>query len=471
MSCTSLRKLILLASIEELSRSKGIVDSHYLCNLSPRLSFSGITFGNISKEAIQIMMQNPRNFFPWKRFFLAVGAIFLMLQIVVLGDMLYMYGSQFQQSSRIHNLKLLYVDYDNDVVGKSVMDAYDILRSDSFPTVQQVLETDYPNPADVRKAVCQGDYWGAIYAKPGASENLAVSLNGDGNNSNRTELCYIWNGARYSSIAASAIRSNILALIQATRSMYYKNNASAVITSAPLNSNPDALNAFLDPIQATEINIKTTEQGPRTLYNTVTLLIIILPQFFFVMALNGISAKFEFNSRVGVLPDIVFRMCMSLIYTFIGGLAMIGFIWAFRESWNVQGSQFMLSWMVIWLAMHISYLFYDITTACLPLIFVPVIVLTTILISISSTISPFELSAGFYRWGYALPGHELYQVLVQIWTDGCDNHLYRALPILFSWWIVFLVIAPAAMRYRVLQAHRETATSNQKEGTGNEANS
>lgn len=417
------------------------------------------------------MMQNPRNFFPWKRFFLAVGAIFLMLQIVVLGDMLYMYGSQFQQSSRIHNLKLLYVDYDNDVVGKSVMDAYDILRSDSFPTVQQVLETDYPNPADVRKAVCQGDYWGAIYAKPGASENLAVSLNGDGNNSNRTELCYIWNGARYSSIAASAIRSNILALIQATRSMYYKNNASAVITSAPLNSNPDALNAFLDPIQATEINIKTTEQGPRTLYNTVTLLIIILPQFFFVMALNGISAKFEFNSRVGVLPDIVFRMCMSLIYTFIGGLAMIGFIWAFRESWNVQGSQFMLSWMVIWLAMHISYLFYDITTACLPLIFVPVIVLTTILISISSTISPFELSAGFYRWGYALPGHELYQVLVQIWTDGCDNHLYRALPILFSWWIVFLVIAPAAMRYRVLQAHRETATSNQKEGTGNEANS
>ena len=457
--------------VKELSTVTTCVICLPIDYLSPRLSFSGITFGNISKEVIQIMTQNPRNSFPWKRFFLAVGAIFLMLQIVVLGDMLYMYGSQFQQSSRIHNLKLLYVDYDNDVVGKSVMDAYDILRSDSFPTVQQVPETDYPNPADVRKAVCQGDYWGAIYAKPGASENLAVALNGDGNNSNRTELCYIWNGARYSSIAASAIRSNILALIQATRSMYYKNNASAVITSAPLNSNPDALNAFLDPIQATEINIKTTEQGPRTLYNTVTLLIIILPQFFFVMALNGISAKFKFNSRVGVLPDIVFRMCMSLIYTFIGGLAMIGFIWAFRESWNVQGSQFMLSWMVIWLAMHISYLFYDITTACLPLIFVPVIVLTTILISISSTISPFELSAGFYRWGYALPGHELYQVLVQIWTDGCDNHLYRALPILFSWWIVFLVIAPAAMRYRVLQAHRETATSNQKEGTGNEANS
>lgn len=34
-----------------------------------------------------------------------------------------------------------------------------------------------------------------------------------------------------------------------------------------------------------------------------------------------------------------------------------------------------------------------------------------------------------------------------------------------------MVTALAAMRYRVLQAHREIATSNQKEGTGNEAES
>jgi hypothetical protein len=66
----------------------------------------------------------------------------------------------------------------------------------------------------------------------------------------------------------------------------------------------------------------------------------------------------------------------------------------------------------------------------------PFVILLWIMLNISSSISPLELQAGFYHWGIALPSHEAYSILVTIWTGGAHNRLYRALPVLFAWWIV-----------------------------------
>jgi hypothetical protein len=102
----------------------------------------------------------------------------------------------------------------------------------------------------------------------------------------------------------------------------------------------------------------------------------------------------------------------------------------------------------MWLLMHINFLLFDITTAFIPIQFMPFIVLTWVILNVASTITPFELSPGFFRWGYALPSHEAYEVLIQIWSRGCNNRLYRALPIMFSWWIVGVPVAVYAMQYR-----------------------
>ena len=88
--------------------------------------------------------------------------------------------------------------------------------------------------------------------------------------------------------------------------------------------------------------------------------------------------------------------------------------------------------------------------------FTPFFILTLALTSVASTISPFELSPGFYRIGYVLPAHEIYQVLLDIWTRGCNPTLYRSLPILFSWWLVGILAFLAATRRRVLLASAES---------------
>ncbi|ODM20708.1 hypothetical protein SI65_03761 [Aspergillus cristatus] len=243
-----------------------------------------------------------------------------------------------------------------------------------------------------------------------------------------------------------------MTLVQVTRSAFYARNASDVMSTAPLSTNPASLQAFLDPIQATETNIKVTEQGTRVLYNTILMVMPILQQFFFMMALNGISSQFQVLTKLGPTANGLLRMCISFAYTFVGSLCTAGYIWAFRESWAVNSNQFALCWMIIWLYMHINFLIVDILTSFVPLQFIPFCILTWVIINIASTISSFELNPGFFRWGYALPAHEVYQVLVQIWSDGCENQLYRALPILFSWWIAGIVLVVIAMRHRCQSA-------------------
>ncbi|KAK1140674.1 hypothetical protein N8T08_009987 [Aspergillus melleus] len=383
-----------------------------------------------------------------KQIAIAVAGSFFLLQILFLANMSYLYATQFRSSTRFHNMKILYVDYDGGAVGQSVLDAYATLRGDSFPTLQRSDVETFPTPREVRAAVCSGDYWGAVYANTQASTNLTSALQGGpGPYDSANTLTYIWNGARYPAMSMSAVYSSLQTLFAVTRSMYYAKNASEVLPFANLTS-PTALQAFLDPIQATEINLKVTEQGTRVLYNTVSFVMPVIQQFFFMMALNGISAQFKILTKLGWHANGLLRMCISAAYTFVGALFMVAYIWSFRESWEVNGNQFALSWMAIWLYMHINFLIMDILTTFVPMQFMPFCVLTWVIVNVASTISPFELSPGFFRWGYALPAHETYQVLVQIWSNGCDDQLYRALPVMFSWWVVALGTVIFSVRHR-----------------------
>jgi hypothetical protein len=58
--------------------------------------------------------------------------------------------------------------------------------------------------------------------------------------------------------------------------------------------------------------------------------------------------------------------------------------------------------------------------------------ITWVVFNVAAILLPFELSPGFYRWGYTMPAHEAYVTLIDIWSGGCNPHLSYTLPILFS---------------------------------------
>ncbi|RDW68691.1 uncharacterized protein DSM5745_08451 [Aspergillus mulundensis] len=317
----------------------------------------------------------------------------------VSGNLSYLYGTQFKESEHTHNLKLLYVDYDGGVVGQSVLKA----------TPSQPSSNNCPT-----------------ISLPRALSAVLSALESTGAPSMRFPMPRTISRKPWSMAAAPPPRrpwptSGMELVTQLTlrvppRSAYYANNASSALVS-----NVSALNVFLDPIQAQEINIKAANQGTRMLYNTVSMIMTIIMQFFFMMALNGISAQFNLFTSLSWVTNGFIRMCASVVYTFISALCMIGYIWAFREDWDVNGAQFVLSWITIWLYMHIDFLLFDIMTTFIPMQFMPFCMLAWMIANVSSTIAPFELSAGFYRWAYALPAHEAYAILGQIWSDGCTE--------------------------------------------------
>ncbi|KAK1149698.1 hypothetical protein N8T08_005251 [Aspergillus melleus] len=374
---------------------------------------------------------------PLKPFFVAIIGAAVSLQLLILANMSYLYGSAYHDGSRYSSMNVLYVDYDQAVVGESVTTAYNAMKGPSVPTVIQHSPQQYPTPRDIQQAICHGDYWGAIYSTANASAQLSAAFSSPQAAQEYDSfhaLSYIWSSARYPAYA-QGVYSSLAQIAEAAVAVYKQTNGTEILPSIN-TSNPSIAQTILDPISVASTDLHPMPQGVRFYYNTVSMVMPIIIQFFFIMALTGITMQNNLFSTLSPKQNTLLRFLISIIYTFIASLVMTGYIWAFREDWHVTANQFALTWMAIWLTMHVHFLIIDFVTAMVPMPFVPYFILTWIIVNVTSTIGPFEQSPGFYRLGYVFPAHELYEVLMDIWTQGCNPHLYRALPILFAEWVL-----------------------------------
>ncbi|KAI8679138.1 DUF3533 domain-containing protein [Fusarium keratoplasticum] len=376
-----------------------------------------------------------------KPFFMAVGTNFLYLQFLFLGLFCYIFGSLFLQTSHTHNLHVVFVDYDGGAIGRAVRGAYASLQGQRFPSLIERSSSDFPATADLLKAVCKTRYWGALYVAQGASSRLQEALSGSAAASaynNADVMAYIWNEAMYAPTVDSAISANLQLLSGAARVAYSTAEGTGNITSV---SGPAALSVLADPWELQSINIQPTTQGSRAIYNTVVIILILIQEFFYLGTINGLYAQFKLYARVDPYRIIVVRNVISISYTFIGSLCVISTIWAFKSGWDINGNQFVLSWVALWLFAHINFLTLDVFTIWLPPPFVPMALVSWIIFNVTSILLPFDLSPAFYLIGYIFPAHELYQVLIDIWSRGCNPQLHYALPILFTWELVTLILS------------------------------
>ncbi|KAJ4264555.1 hypothetical protein NW762_005758 [Fusarium torreyae] len=393
---------------------------------------------------------------PWaakmKSYLIPVLMTAFLIQLLFLANMSYLFGSLFKSTTRMHNLKILAIDYDGGDIVKAISGAYDTLQSNHFPTVEFGSSSEYDTPDKIRDAVCRHGYWGAVYTHPGASDRLLSTIEGDNTTvyNPQDAITTVYNGAYYPSIFSS-LQGNIQSLISAASTMYALTTPDAL--KAVNMSNPTSASTLLRPFQANVWDIMPTSQGSRVLLNTVSMVMPVLMQFFFQMALNGISGKIlQSQSKRDVY---VTRFITGKIYTFISALTTTGYFWAFREDWGVDAGQFFETWMCLWFYMDINYLVVDtLINTIIPMQFFSFFLLTWIIINIASTVFPFELTPGFFHWGWALPAHNVWLLLVGIWS-GCRANIGVTLPILFSWWIVGHAGSAWSVRKRCLMAEAE----------------
>jgi hypothetical protein len=227
-------------------------------------------------------------------------------------------------------------------------------------------------------------------------------------------------------------------------------------------SDPAAIAVLYEPWSLSSVNFQPTTQGSRLIYNSLVIILIIIQEFFYLGYVNGLYVQFKLYTSVAPHRIAIFRHIISAVYTLIGSLCTAGAIWAFRNGWAVNSNQFVLTWMALWLFAHLNFLVLDVITVWLPPPYVPMAMVSWVVLNSTSAMLPFDLSPGFYHWGYALPAHCVYQILIDIWSGGCNPQLYHALPTLFAYEIVAMTVSTIGV-YR--RAHYACLSQEQEENS------
>ncbi|CAI7619698.1 unnamed protein product [Penicillium palitans] len=150
----------------------------------------------------------------------------------------------------------------------------------------------------------------------------------------------------------------------------------------------------------------------------------------------------QFKLCISVSPYriAIIRLLISAAYTLARSLYIVGAIWAFRNGCHVNRNQFALTWAVLWLFVYLNFLVLDIFTIWLPPLYIIMALITWIVTNVTSILLQFELLPGFYKVGFGLPAHAVFQVLINIWSGGCNPLLY-ALPVLFVYEILGVIFS------------------------------
>jgi Protein of unknown function (DUF3533) len=359
----------------------------------------------------------------------------LILLVLFMLLFAYIYGALYHLNDRVEKLNVVFVDYDGGVVGTAIRSAYSSLKGPGFPTLIEKTPAEYASQQALRDSVCHIDYWGAFFIKADASTNYVNALAGGAAATayNRSDImAFIWNEARYGTVLDGSLAQNLQMLSNAAKSELLPLYASTAATTGINLDDKGAQAALANPWTLQSINIKVTNQGSRIIYNTLLIVLVLIQDFFYLGTMNGLYAQFNIYARLFPGRIIAFRLLFSVIYTFLGSLLVISMLFAFKANWIISGLQFFKCWMAMWLFAHLNFLTLDVFSVWLPPQYVPMALISWVVFNVTSVLLPFEVSNGFYQWGYLMPAHELFATLIDIWSDGCNPVLRYSLPVLFG---------------------------------------
>ncbi|RSL63228.1 hypothetical protein CEP54_005291 [Fusarium duplospermum] len=412
----------------------------------------------VNSERVGLGEWRPR----WQATVLPTAQTAIQLMVMLLGVMSYLFGTSHNQADRYHARKMLIVDLDGGEVGKAVTQAAINLGSSKFRSIEIGQEAQFDSPAEVKEAVCHADYWAAVTVPANSSASLARALQ---ESSNSSPIYYTYNQARYPTIADSVLVNSIRQIHEASRDTIQ----NTLLINNTFENAPQPLQAtFLHPLALLPDLILPTAQPSRVFYNTVNVVRPTLVQFFLCLGMNVSGQMSGFFREVKVRDVYLFRFTVGELYCAFLSIIVTGYIWAFRSDWTVDSAVYGKSFGIYLLYLDVQWQLLESSTGTfVPMMYMPYFLVTWIIMNVSSSVYPFEVMAGFYRIGWAMPSRHLNSLLIYAWS-GCANPLKEALPVLFAWWLVLHGTAALSVKKRccdargpvaMIEADREVNTS------------
>lgn len=387
----------------------------------------------------------------------------LILMTFILGVWSIYWGSMFERDSRYVNLNVLIaVESDSSApISQALIDATNDPRmvGQAGWQVRSGL-----NPDDIVQMVYDQHYWAAIYV---TDDNVSQLINTGfqtGSNVNTTGLIrsYFETG-RDMNTMESAIRPTLYEFGDVLQ--YYLQTVAYPKFIQPLSS--DQFSALRDTNLLNFPDILYTDGAPITnavvfgplQVGLIYIIIITFFQFMWFIKLNAIV-----GGATSAKDYIVYRMVISQITYLFLSLAFTCLNAAFQIPLNNAWSGgFGVMWMISFLTMsavgganeNVALL----TFSTLPPLF-GFWLLFFVMINISATFAPIELCPQFFRFTYAMPIKNSYELMKVLIFDTSRKNIGREFGILVAWIAVNNLLLPLCIMFFANRMKKQAMADN-----------
>ncbi|CAI5758524.1 unnamed protein product [Candida verbasci] len=389
--------------------------------------------------------------------------IYLIISIGCLSVFSIYWGSMYQRETRLKNLRMLVVIEDDQTIDsvpplfgnqiKEVLETkeakelgdWHIYNSTEFSKIAQ-RHNNNSIEQEVMRQIHHQNYWSSIYIKQSATYNLYNAIiDGDSsyNVSNSSILSYYETGrdiiatAQYVTPSIETIERMFLDRNNITQSLIN------IIGNIPNNQN--SLQVLAQSLQFQFYDMRPSTSSVLIAPLQIGLLYMIIVTFF--------QFQFFADLHMGVVKVLkgkhylMYRLFTSIFSYFIISLMFSLVTLAFQVDFTVTfgKSGFLVYWMVSFLTMTAVGTMNEIAALLLIPIYPPLLgfwLIFWVIINITPTFTPLALCPEFFRYGYALPLHNSYEISKVVFLNTWKGQFGRNIGIIIAWDVVLVVSQP-----------------------------
>lgn len=259
-------------------------------------------------------------------------------------------------------------------------------------------------------------------------------------------LHYIYNEARWATVSEGYIIPSLSAAVTEANSRFQQLAIQGLKTG---NLSATSMRTLVEGVQATETKIASLSIGIKPYLNTVGMVFPIIIEFFLSMGFSGIIAHSGWPNPAKLWSVFLGRLCVSLFFSCLIGISWGLWFEIFHESVSISGGQYCLVWLTYWIYGLIAFLVLDTATVFVPMPYLPVCVLTYIIVNVSASVFPVDIKPDFFHLDYIWPSYNCFELLITTLSHGASNRIYRNVPALLGWLIVWTPLNWLAARKRV----------------------
>ncbi|KAF9930453.1 hypothetical protein BGZ67_005822 [Mortierella alpina] len=360
------------------------------------------------------------------------------------------FGAEFQADSHMNNFDIMVVNLDQGMIGLHFDNYTQYLnKQPGQPNWSVQNPTLYPTMSAVREQVRNGRFWGAVVVQTNASSNLNQAFATQFKNYDPSRaFAFIYDSGRDPLVVKPRIVSAMyLQFLQFSKLfnpvwVQFVLNYSESQASFNVSSLVRAPQVLGTPIAFEEFDLHPITSSIITSATSVAYIWIFLvaggSTYLVAHMIQPMTRSASTGKTMAMLlaPLLLFVAVLSLTYSILLLAFGVPFPNGASQFLSLFAGMLLLQCAVASMVLFLIYL--------IPVVFIPSITITFVVLNVIAVFNPVELMPSFYRWVYAMPFLNAVQISRYVLMGSYDRLKYNV-PILAAWTLIPIVLLPFAI--------------------------